>query len=309
MVTKFIIAFLFFSFSLNTYAQNDTLQSNDSIQILEWKSPVKKYAPSIKKEEKEALTEFVKFCKTQFEIDNLYKDNQHYSVIILNALGYDTGAINVTKNEVLKKLDEVLKNEEVRKSFLSFFAKIGNNDYNLIYFSIKPATNSYYRSKIELSAKNADILTSYIINHYYYISETPKQAESDSKKQDSIKYIAIEKKAVFKGGEQNYIYHKLIYPEIENLDTRISEFIVNASVQILEDGSIGNFSFKSDIRFKSEYTFDSELKSELINKYSQYFEDAVAGVLVIMPKWIPAKSEEQNIKSRVNIPVKFKISE
>lgn len=66
---------------------------------------------------------------------------------------------------------------------------------------------------------------------------------------------------------------------------------------------------KRKILIKTEYTFDLELKSELINKYSQYFEDAVSSVLVIMPKWIPANSEVKNINSRVNIPVKFKTSE
>ena len=32
-------------------------------------------------------------------------------------------------------------------------------------------------------------------------------------------------------------------------------------------------------------------------------------VLVIMPKWIPAKIDGQNIKSRVTIPVTFKVAE
>lgn len=285
MTTKTLKIIALLSFSITINAQNDTIQSNDSIQILEWKPPVKKYAPSIKKEEKEALTEFVKFCKTQFEIDNLYKDNQHYSVIILNALGYDTDAINVTKSEVFKKLDEVLKNDEARKSFLSFFAKIGNNDYNLIYFSIKPATNSYYRSKIELSAKNADILTTYIINHYYYIPETPKQAESETKKQESIKYIAIEKEAVFKGGEkklQEYIFQNLNIPE----STQNFSGKVNVNFVIMEDGSIDNISIKPNV------------PNELHTEIERVFKN--------MPKWTPAQSQGKNIKMKKSFPLTFR---
>lgn len=237
------------------------------------------------KQEKEALKEYVKFCKTQFEIDNLYKDNQHYSVIVLNALGYDMGAFSVTKNEVFKKLDNVLNDEKARKLFLSFFARIGKNDYTLIYFTIKPATNSYYRKSIEISAKNADILANYIIKHHSYIPETPKQTESDTIEEEPIKYIRVEKEAVYKGGSskmREYIFQNLNVPE----SAQNSSWKVIVSFVITQDGSIEDITVKPNVPI--------ELETEIIRVFKN------------MPKWTPAQSDGKNVKMRKTCPISFR---
>lgn len=80
-------------------------------------------------------------------------------------------------------------------------------------------------------------------------------------------------------------------------------------MEVLEDGSIGNFSFISDVRINSQFTYNSIEKRELTNKFSFHFEDEIAKVLDKMPKWTPAQSQNKNIKSRVSFPIKFIISE
>ncbi len=297
----------------SVFTENET--KNDSIQILDWTPPFEEKIKiesepvafknsniKLTNEQKEALKQFIAICNINVNIEDTWKPEK--TLLIINWLEIEENV--VIKEKIKNQLDKVLYDEDLRFTFLNNISKMSgiNDDYTYLFIKSFNVPNI-----VSMKSKDVEVLSKLINNNYKYIRETSIQSNSDNQNENTILYKAVDKKAIFKGGEQNYIYQKLIYPEIENLDNRISEFIVNASVQILEDGSIGNFSFKSDIRFKTEYTFDSELKSELINKYSQYFEDAIASVLVIMPKWIPAKSEEQNIKSRVNIPVKFKISE
>lgn len=289
---------------------------NDSIQILDWtpppfeeqtileREPVPFKNSNIKltNEQKEALKQFVAICKINVNIEDSWKPEK--SLLLMNWLEIEEDV--VLREKIKNQLDKVLYDEDLRFTFLNNISKISGTKDEYTYSIIKSFN---VPNIVSINPKDIGILSKFINDNYKYSREAPIQSNSETQNEKSIVYKVVEKKAVFKGGEQNYIYQKLTSPEIENLDNRIYEFIVYASVQILEDGSIGNFSFKSDIRFKTEYTYDSELKSELINKYSQYFEDAVASVLVIMPKWIPANSEGKNINSRVNIPIKFIVAE
>jgi hypothetical protein len=88
---------------------------------------------------------------------------------------------------------------------------------------VKPATNNYYRSKIEISAKDAEILTNYIIKEYYHIDSETIDADSETITEKPIKYTAVSKKAVFKGGEQNYIYSKVEFPEVKDLEKKFQK--------------------------------------------------------------------------------------
>lgn len=292
-------------FGNNTKIESEPVTSKNSNTVLNSKS--KKQIELFSKTEEFAYSAYVDWVQHCIKT----KNKKHYMKLVVgSALAFNINSDKLSEtqlnNKVIEQLIKSKTDTNLRNMIFEFYAT--EPDDVELYGNFTPWDYNKYTEQQQLAI--GITIGKYIRKNY--ISETPKQTESDTIKEEPIKYTRVEKEAVFKGGNiklQQYIFQNLNFPEIENLDKRISKFIVNASVQILEDGSIGNFSFKSDINFKTQYTFDSELKSELINKYSQYFEDAVASVLVIMPKWIPANSEGKNIKSRVNIPVTFRIAE
>jgi hypothetical protein len=246
----------------------------------------------MKNEEKQALNQFIEFCKLQVRIDNLYKDNAGYSILILNALGFDTGALIVKQSEIDNKLNNVLKNDENKKSFLSFFARIGNNDYQRVYFMVKPATDSYYRSKIQISAKDAKILTNYILNNYKHIQEQPKDVIRETENEEPIFYTSCEKGAVFKGGNSKlneYIRSNLTIPK------SAQEFSGNVIILFVvsKEGSVINIEIKS----RTGTEIPTELKAEIERVFTN------------MPKWTPAICGGNNSNSRLNYQMNFVVGE
>jgi hypothetical protein len=244
----------------------------------------------MKKEEKQSLKHFVEFCKLQVKIDNLYKENDGYSVLILNALGFETETLIIKQSEIDNKLNNVLKNDENRKSFLSFFARIGNNDYQRVYFMVKPATDSYYRSKIQISAKDAEVLTNYILNNYKHIQEQPKEVIRETETEEPIIYTSCEKEAVFKGGNrklQEYINSNL------NIPKSAQEFSGKLIIQFV----VSNEGLVSNIEVKAKTEIPTELKEE------------IEKVFISMPKWTPAICGGKNSNSKQNYPLTIAIGE
>lgn len=253
-------------------------------------------------QQKEALKQFIALCKINVNIEDSW--NLKNSLLIINALGIKE--VSIPKEEIKTQLDKILLDENLRNSFLNAISRMSGAKDEYTYFFIE----SFNVPNI-VSMKPNDIVTlsNLINNNYKYSTEALIQSNSDTQNEDSIKYIAIENEAVFEGGEQNYFSSRLRFPNINDLDKKISGIIVKVSLEVLEDGSIVNFSFTSNIRIKSEYTYNSNEKEVLTNKYSPYFENEIAKVLEKMPKWTPAQSQGQNIKSRVNFPVKFIIQD
>ncbi|WP_143736431.1 energy transducer TonB [Moheibacter sediminis] len=110
------------------------------------------------------------------------------------------------------------------------------------------------------------------------------QSNSDTQNEKPIIYTAIEKEAVFKGGDSKlnqYISQHLNIPEsAHNFSGKvIVNFVVN------EDGSVSNIEIKQ--------TIPIELKNEIEKLFKN------------MPNWTPAKSEGKNVKMRKIFPVLF----
>src|SRR5690606_27315892 len=135
-----------------------------------------------------------------------------------------------------------------------------------------------------MKAKDIEILSKLINDNYKYIKETPIESNSDNQKENSIKYIAVEKEAVFKGGNsklQQYIIQNLNVPEsAQHFSGKvIVSFVVN------EDGSVKNVEIKQ--------TIPIGLKNE------------IEKVFINMPKWTPAQSQGKNVKMRKTYPIQF----
>lgn len=111
--------------------------------------------------------------------------------------------------------------------------------------------------------------------------------------------------AEFKGGKQRlnkYIYSKIEFPKIKNLDNRIDEVEVIATIQVNNDGSLSDYNFNTSI--KGNLT---ELEKEnLSNDISYQYENIVAKIISNMPNWTPAQSNNKNVNSKVSFPIIFK---
>ncbi|POR19697.1 hypothetical protein BWK58_14280 [Flavobacterium columnare] len=231
-------------------------------------------------QEKQTLKQFTTFCKNQIDIeDPRYQYSIGYTTLILNLLELKNPVIK--KKDVKNKLDEVLVSKDLQNTFLSNIAKLSSYDKNNLYFIIRPNGNRYL-SKV--SSKDAEILTNYILNNYKYIEEAKKDTDRESKTEESIKYIRVEKEAVYKGGMmqmQEYIASNLNLPE--TVKTFSGKVLVRFVV--LEDGSIDSIEIKQNI--------PNELKTEIERVFKN------------MPKWIPAKAGNENVKSWQVVPISF----
>lgn len=97
-------------------------------------------------------------------------------------------------------------------------------------------------------------------------------------------YKAVEKKAVYKGGNsklREYIFQNLNVPEsVESFSGRV---IVN--FVITQDGSIEDITVKPNVPI--------ELETEIIRVFKN------------MPKWTPAQSDGRNLRMRNTFPIYF----
>ncbi|MDO5655434.1 MAG: energy transducer TonB [Flavobacteriaceae bacterium] len=268
--------------------QDDEEINDDEVQILDWTPPPfeekvklenepKPFKnPNIKltNEQKEALKQFLAICKINVNIEDSWNPKNSY--LIMNALGIEETTV---PREIIKtQLDKVLLDENLRGIFLHNISKM-SGDYT--YFFIKSFN---VPNIVSMKAKDIEILSTFINNNYKYIKETPIESNSDNQKENSIKYIAVEKEAVFKGGNsklQQYIIQNLNVPEsAQHFSGKvIVNFVVN------EDGSVNNVEIKQ--------TIPIGLKNEIEKVFTN------------MPKWTPAQSQGKNIKMRKTYPISF----
>lgn len=307
MTTKTLKIIVLLSLSNTINAQNDTIQSNDSIQILEWKAPpfeektnleseqvLSKNSNTILKSENKKQIE--SFSKTEEIAYNAYVDwvqhciktkNKRYSMklVVGTALAFNINKDELSETSLENKVIELLikskSDSNLRNKLFEFYA-IEPDDIEL-YGNFTPWYFNKYTEQQQLAI--GVTIGKYIRKNFKYIPETPKQAESETKKQESIKYIAIEKEAVFKGGDkklQEYIFQNLNIPEsAQNFSGK-----VNVSFVIIEDGSIDNISIKPNV--------PNELQTEIERVFKN------------MPNWTPAQSQGKNIKMKKSFPLTFR---
>lgn len=268
-MTAKTLKFLFLlSFSITINAQNDTIQSNDSIQILEWKAPpfeeqtkresepvlFKNSNTIIKSESKKQIEPF---SKTEEIAYSAYVDwvqhciktkNKRYSMklVVGCALAFNINKDELSETSLENKVIELLiksKTDSNLRNMIFEFYSIEPDDIEL-YGNFTPWYYNKYTEQQQLAI--GVTIGKYIRKNFKYILETPKQDKSETKKQESKKYIAIEKEAVFKGGDkklQEYIFQNLNIPEsAQNFSGKV---IVN--FVIMEDGSIDNIDIKPNV--------------------------------------------------------------
>lgn len=259
----------------------------------------------INKQEKEALKQFIGFCKIQIETeDPRYKYATGYTYIILPALNIDSP--NIKKSDIINKLDEVLTNNELRKLFLRHYAKLSNNDFDMLFMIIRPSNNdNRYFAKV--SSKQAKILTNYILKNYSNTKIQSKESVSDSITEKPIIYSNIEKEASFQGDLMAYISSHVESPKVENLDNRINQIIVNSNITVNSDGKVIINELKTKIKIKSEFSFDSNEIMDLSTKYSKLYEFEVLKLFDNMPNWNPAIANGKNINQSKIIPITFQV--
>ncbi|WP_046745350.1 hypothetical protein [Kordia zhangzhouensis] len=281
----------------NVQAQKDTLKTN--VVIVDWTPPVKYEETYLSEEDKTALNQFIAFCKIQIDIEN---PNYHYSTgytyFIINALEINSSTIS--KDSLKSQLNIVRENDSIKYKFLTSISKVSNNDYDNVYNFVRPPSiDNRYISKI--SKKDAETLTNLILSKYYYY----EPQSNDTTAQKITPLTKIDRVAEFKGGKQRlnkYIYSKIEFPKIKNLDNRIDEVEVIATIQVNTDGSLSDYNFNTSI--KGNLT---ELEKEnLSNDISYQYENIVAKIISNMPNWIPAQSTNKNVNSKVSFPIIFK---
>ncbi|MBK7129879.1 MAG: energy transducer TonB [Crocinitomicaceae bacterium] len=121
-----------------------------------------------------------------------------------------------------------------------------------------------------------------------YMNDAPEEIVEDELEQEVLDYAEVEPQ--FPGGEQamvEFIQENIQYPEIDremgNEGTVYSSFVVDA------DGYIKNVKIVKSV--PGSVGLDAEVK-RVIRK---------------MPKWIPAKQNDENVSVRFTLPIKFTI--
>lgn len=271
--------------------QADDEISDDEIQILDWtpppfeenvkleKEPILFKNTNIKltNEQKEALKQFIAICKINVNIEDSWNPKNSY--LIMNALGIKE--TTVPREKIKAQLDKVLLDESLRGVFLHNISKMSGGNEEYTYFFIKSLN---VPNIVSMKVKDIDVLSKFINNNYKYIKETPIHSNSDTQKENSIVFKAVEKKAVFKGGNsklREYIFQNLNVPE--SVDSFSGRVIVN--FVITQDGSIEDITVKPNVPI--------ELETEIIRVFKN------------MPKWIPAQSDGKNLRMRNTFPIYF----
>lgn len=129
---------------------------------------------------------------------------------------------------------------------MTSISKVSNNNYDNVYNFVRPPSNdNRYISKI--SKNDAETLTNLILSKYYYY----EPQNNDTTTQIITPLTRIDKMAEFKGGKQRlnkYIYSKIEFPKIKNLDNRIDEVEVIVTIQVKSDGSLSDYNFNTSIK-------------------------------------------------------------
>lgn len=124
-----------------------------------------------------------------------------------------------------------------------------------------------------------------------YIHVTSTKSMNVSEKNDSAAHVSdtAEQMPSFPGGNQallNYLYRNIRYPEAAVSQGKQGRVIVSFIVE--SDGSITEASIKQSV-----YPSLDKEALRLINK---------------MPKWIPGKINDQNVRVCLSLPVEFRLN-
>ena len=131
-------------------------------------------------EENEALRQFIGFCKIQVDIEDQHNSaSTGYTNVIFFALKFKQEV--TPKIEIKRRLDDVLANKELRKSFLTFLAKISGNDFEKLCMIIRPPyyDNMYLGYLAKVSRRQTEILANCILKNFPYIPNSSEIKEDE----------------------------------------------------------------------------------------------------------------------------------
>lgn len=121
-----------------------------------------------------------------------------------------------------------------------------------------------------------------------YMSDEPEEIVDDELENEALDYAEVEPQ--FPGGEQamaEFIQENIQYPEIDR--EMGNEGTVYASFVVDSKGNIRNVKIIKSV--PGSVGLDAEVKR----------------VIRLMPQWIPAKQNNENVSVRFTLPIKFTI--
>ena len=241
-------------------------------------------------EENEALRQFIGFCKIQVDIEDQHNPSSTgYTNVIFFALKFKQEV--TPKIEIKRRLDDVLTNKELRKSFLTFFAKISGNNFERLCMIIRPP---YYDNMFlaKVSTRQTEILANCILKNFPYIpnSSEIKEDEEPAETQKDAPILTAVEPADYIGGEaamMKFISKNLIFPKAEAASNEEIDLKILVSIVIEKDGSI------------------TQIKLENVTPEMLQYESAIIQCFQKMPKWKPAQQKGLPVKSIKRVPVRI----